>query len=116
MNTDSNMGKIIALGGNLENPREAKATDWPSVGPSGPEGSSSGDGKLVTQTQNQEGPRHSADSGPNTPSVWGEAGKEYPVSVSKGEGGTASTAVKCDWSVDFSTGQTSPNAMLDTKY
>ena len=115
MNTDSNMGKLIALGGNLENPREAKATDWPSVGPSGPEGSSSGDGKLVTLTEAQEGPRHVRDDGENTPSNWG---KDYgfAVTTSKGEGGTASTAVKCDWSVDLSTGQTSPNAMLDTKY
>ena len=109
MNTDSNMGKLIALGGNLENPRDAKPSDWASVGPTGAAGSSSGEGKLVTQTQNQEGPRHSADSGPNTPSVWGEAGKEYPVTVSKGEGGTASTAVKCDWSVDLSSGGVSPD-------
>ena len=112
MNTDSSMGKLIALGGNLENPRDSKPSDWASVGPSGPEGQASGAGKLVTQTMNQEGPRHVADSGENTPSVWGNTAQVAP-SVSKGEGGTASTAVKCDWSVDLSTGQVSPPVMTN---
>ena len=114
MNTDSAVGGLIKMGGNLENPRDAKASDWASVGPSGAAGSSSGAGKLVTLTENQEGPRHTEDGGENTPSEWGIDG--MVVAVNKGEGGTASTAVKCDWSVDLSTGQTSPNAMLDTKY
>jgi hypothetical protein len=115
MNTDAAMGDLIKLGGNLEDPRNSKATDWPNVGASGPAGESSGAGKLVTQTEAQEGPRHTEDSGENTPSVWGKV-EGFTVAKNKGEGGVASTAVKCDWAVDLSSGQTIPNAALDDKY
>jgi len=115
MNTDSKMGALISMGGNLEDPRNAKASDWPNVGASGPAGESSGAGKLVDLTMNQEGPRHSEDSGENTASVWGKV-EGFTVAKNKGEGGMASTAVKCDWAVDLSSGQTIPNAALDDKY
>ena len=102
------MGGLIKQGGNLESPREASGKDWPNVGASGPAGQSSGANQLVKQTTEQEGPMHTQDSGDRTPSVWGKA--DFPVGKSKGEGGMASTAVKCDWSVDLSSGQTMPNA------
>ena len=103
------VGSLISLGGNLEDPRNAKASDFGSGDyASGPAGSSSGAMQLVKQTTTQEGPMHTEDSGDQTPSVWGKA--DFPVAKNKGEGGMASTSVKCDWSVDLSTGQTSPNA------
>ena len=108
MNTDSAMGGLIKMGGNLDEPRNSKATDWPNVGASGPAGEASGAGKLVSQTETQEGPRHTEDGGENTPSEWGVKG--FDPGKNKGEGGMASTAVKCDWSVDLSSGQTMPNA------
>ena len=98
------MGGLIKLGENLEQPRLSKPSDWPAVGPSGPEGEAKGDGQLLKQTPNQEGPMHTQDSGDMTPSVWGK--DEFKVGQAKSEG----TAVKCDWSVDFKTGQTLPNA------
>jgi hypothetical protein len=109
MNTDSNMGALIKLGGNLENPRDSKATDWPNVGASGPAGQESGANQLIKLTEAQEGPRHSQDSGENTPSVWGKV-EGYTVSVSKGESGSAPSAVSIKGSVDCKTGQMSPNA------
>jgi hypothetical protein len=112
MNTDSAMGGLIKLGGNLENPRDAKATDWPNVGASGPAGESSGAGKLVSQTEAQEGPMHTQDSGDMTPSVWGKA--DFPVMKSKGEGGMAPTSLSIKGSVDCSTGQMEPRADLQT--
>ena len=105
---------LIKLGGNLEQPRDSKPSDYPAVGPLGPAGEASGAGQLVKQTVNQEGPRHSEDSGPNTPSVWGKV-EGYAVQKNKGEG-EGGSAVKCDWGVDFKTGQTTPNATMDDKY
>lgn len=113
MNTDSNMGALVKLGGNLEDPRNSKPTDWPNVGPSGSAGEESGAGKLVPQTEAQEGPRHTEDSGENTPSVWGKV-EGFTVSKNKGEGGMASTAVSIKGSVDLNTGEMSPNAMEQT--
>ena len=111
-NTSSGVGSgLIALGGNLENPRDAKASDWPAVGPTGPAGESSGEGELVKQSFEQTGPRHGADSGANTPSVWGQAGKDYKVVVSKGEGGSPSTSVKCDWSINLENGSIVPDVV-----
>ena len=108
MNTESSMGGLVKMGGKLEEPRLAKATDWPNVGSSGSAGEASGAGKLITQTENQVGPRHTEDGGILTPSEWGVKG--FDPGKNKGEGGMASTAVKCDWSVDLSSGQTMPNA------
>lgn len=98
----------------MEQPRDSKPSDYPAVGPMGAAGESSGAGKLLKLTMNQEGPRHSEDSGENTPSVWGKV-DGYTVMKNKGEG-AGQTDVKCDWSVDFKTGQTVPNAMMDDKY
>lgn len=112
MNTDSNMGALVKLGGNLEDPRNAKASDWPNVGSSGPAGESSGAGKLVTQTESQEGPQHTQDSGEHTASVWGKA--DFPVMKNKGEGGMASTAVSIKGSVDLNSGQMVPDATDQT--
>ena len=105
---------LISLNGNLEQPRDSKPSDYPAVGPQGAAGESSGAGKLVKQTVNQEGPRHTQDSGENSPSVWGKDG-EFTVQKNKGEG-SGGSAVKCDWAVDFKSGQTVPNAMMDDKY
>lgn len=103
------VGSLISLGGNLEDPRNAKASDFGSGDyASGPAGSSSGAMQLVKQTTTQEGPMHTQDNGEGSPSVWGKA--DFPVGKSMGEGGMASTSVKCDWSVDLSSGQTIPNA------
>ena len=103
------VGSLISLGGNLEDPRNAKASDFGSGDyASGPAGQASGENQLVKQTTTQEGPMHTQDSGEGSPSVWGKA--DFPVGKSKGEGGMASTAVKCDWAVDFNSGQTVPNA------
>jgi hypothetical protein len=103
MNTDSKMGGLIALGGNLEDPRNSKPTDWPAVGPSGAEGMASGTNQLVKQTTEQEGPMHTQDSGEHTPSVWGKA--DFSVSKNSGEGGMRSTAISIPCSVDFNSGQ-----------
>ena len=113
MNTSSGMGSMIKLGGNLEDPRASKPSDWPDVGPTGSAGMESGAMKLVKQSMEQEGPMHTQDSGDMTPSVWGKA--DFPVGKSKGEGGMMSTSVKWDCAVDFKSGQTVPNAM-DDKY
>ena len=98
---------LIKLGGNLENPRDCKASDFPAVGPSGAAGMSSGDNQLVKQTFNQEGPQHSQDDGEHTQAKWGKA--EWTV----GKASEGSTAVKCDWAVDFESGQSIPNVATD---
>jgi hypothetical protein len=113
MNNDK-MGGLIKLSDNLEQPRLAKPSDWPAVGPSGPAGEAKGAEQLLKPTVNQDGPRHTQDSGENTPSVWGKDG-EFKVEVSKGEGGTASTAVSIKGSVDCETGSMVPPAQ-DQKY
>lgn len=103
---------LVSLGGNLSNPRDSKPSDYPAVGPSGAAGEKSGQDQLVKLTLNQEGPRHVADSGENTPSVWGNTGQFAPQK-NKGEG-AGQTDVKCDWGVDFKTGQITPS--LETSY
>ena len=98
-------GSLISLGGNLEQPRLSKPSDYPAVGPTGAEGSSSGAGKLVSQNLNQEGPQHSQDSGEHTGAAWGKA--EWTIGKSTAGGGT-SVPYKC--SVDLTEGQMIPNA------
>jgi hypothetical protein len=112
-NTSSIGGGLVKLGGNLENPRASKPSDYPAIGPMGPEGMAEGEGKLVKQSTNQTGPRNAQDSGDQTPSVWGKDG-EFPVQKNKGEG-AGQTNVKCDWSVDFETGDISPS-IVNEKY
>jgi hypothetical protein len=101
MNTD-----LIKLGGNLEDPRNAKASDFPAIGPMGAAGMAEGAGKLVEQTMLQEGPRHTQDSGENTPSDWGKD-EGLTVSVNKGEG-AGSTSVSWSGNVDFESGKFTP--------
>lgn len=108
MNTDAKMGGLIQLPGNLESPRQAKASDWSVTGATGAAGEASGQNKLIKLTQNQEGPMHVQDSGDQTPSVWGKEG-QFAVGVNKGEG-SGQSDVKCSWSVDLKSGQISPNA------
>ena len=109
------VGSLISLGGNLEDPRNAKASDFGSGDyASGPAGSSSGAMQLVKQTTTQEGPMHTADSGDQTPSVWGQAGKAFPVAKNKGEGGMASTSVSYKGAIDCNTGQMVPNSEQQT--
>jgi hypothetical protein len=103
------MGSLVKLGGNLESPRESKPSDWPNVGASGSAGEASGAGKLISQTENQCGPRHTQDSGDNTPSKWGSDGG-FTVGKAKAEG----TAVSFKGSIDCVTGQMSPNAEEQT--
>lgn len=105
--------ELIKLGGNLESPRDSKASDYPAVGPMGAAGEESGKGMLVKQTMNQEGPRHAQDSGENTPSVWGKQ-DGFTVAKNKGEGEGQSN-IKWDCAVDFKTGQVSPNVAV-SKY
>jgi hypothetical protein len=106
------VGTLIKLGGNLEQPRDSKPSDYPAVGPQGPAGESSGAGKLMKLTQNQEGPMHTQDSGDQTPSVWGKT-DGFTVQKSKGEGeGGSSLSIK--GSVDLKTGQMSPEACKQT--
>jgi hypothetical protein len=105
------VGTLIALGGNLENPRDSKPSDYSAVGPSGAAGTSSGAGQLVKQTFNQEGPRHSSDGGENTPSNWGEAGKEYSV----GRASEGSTSISIPESVNLITGHVEPNVLTSKK-
>ncbi len=107
------VGSLISLGGNLEDPRNAKASDFGSGDyASGPAGQSSGAMQLVKQTTTQEGPMHTQDSGDQTPSVWGKA--DFPVGKSKGEGGLASTSVSFKGSIDLNSGSMVPNATQQT--
>ena len=98
------VGSLVKLGGNLENPRDSKPSDYPAVGPTGAEGASSGDGQLVKQTPNQWRPMGTQDSGDQTPSVWGKA--EWTVGKSTGGAGTS---VSCPVSVDLEKGYFVPD-------
>ena len=107
------VGSLISLGGNLEDPRNAKASDFGSGDyASGPAGSSSGAMQLVKQTTTQEGPMHTQDDGESSASVWGKA--DFPVGKSKGEGSMASTSLSIKGSIDLNTGQMVPNAVSQT--
>lgn len=113
MNSSSDMGSLIKLGGNLSTPRDAKPSDFGSGDyASGPAGSSSGAKQLVKLTVTQEGCQHTQDSGPGTPSVWGKA--DFAVGKSSGEGGMAATSLSYKGSVDCKTGQMSPSAQDQT--
>jgi len=76
------VGTLIKLGGNLEQPRDSKPSDYSGVGPSGSAGEASGAGKLVVK---------SAD--PASPS-------DFKVGQSKED----STSVKVACSVDLVSG------------
>ena len=108
------VGTLIKLGGNLEDPRNAKPSDFtPGGGPEGKAGSvPPGANKLQKLSVEQEGLRHIEDDGPGTPSVWG---KENGIKIEKTQR-EAGTSVPCPWGVDFNTGQTVPNAKMDDKY
>jgi hypothetical protein len=77
------VGQLITLGGNLENPRDSKPSDYPAVGPSGPAGQAEGANKLVVKPAD-----------PSEPSA-------FKVSKSSSEAGTS---VKNEYSVNFNTG------------
>jgi hypothetical protein len=81
------IGDLTKLGGNLESPRQCKPSDFPAVGPSGPEGSSSGAGQLVKMSEEQESPRSTQDGGDQTPSNWSK--DTWKVSKSTGGQGTS---------------------------
>ena len=95
---------LIKLGGNLENPRNSKPSDYPAVGPTGAEGMSSGEGALVKQTDNQWRPMGTQDNGDQTPSVWGKA--DWTVGKSSADAGTS---VACPVSVDLKDGFVAPD-------
>ena len=102
------IGPLIKLGGNLEQPRDSKPSDYPAVG-TGSVVEASGSGKLIKQTETQEGTQHTQDSGSGTPSVWGKA--DFPVGKSTSEGGTS---VSIKGGIDLVTGQMTPNAVDQT--
>lgn len=91
--------ELVKLSGNLESPRQCKPSDFPGVGPSGPEGSASGAGQLVKMSEAQESPRSTQDSGDQTPSVWCKS--DWKV----GKASQGSSAVKTSYSVDLETGK-----------
>ena len=108
---------LIKLGGNLESPDMSKASDYPAVGPSGPAGMQTGADKLVPQTVTQEGPQHTEDGGPGMPVPADRSrviSENFKVSVNGGESGMKPTAVSIPGSVDFTTGQMSPEAYKQT--
>ena len=104
------IGPLISLGGNLENPRAAKPSDFtvgvPALAPAGQE---EGKGKLVKLSVNQEGPQHSQDGGIHKGAIWGKA--DWTVGQSEGGGGTS---IKYDCTVDLASGQMSPEACKQT--
>ena len=99
------IGDLMKLNGNLESPRQCKPSDFPAVGPSGSEGSSSGAGQLVKQTAEQESPGSTQDNGDQTPSNW--AKDTWKVGKSIGEQGTS---VSFKGGVDLCCGSMVPNA------
>jgi hypothetical protein len=92
---------LVSLPGNLENPRNTTASDFPSSGGM-KAGMAEGKNELTKQSENQEGPRHAEDSGDGTPSVWGKGGKGFSVGQSKSETGTAMSGRE---GVDFVSGK-----------
>lgn len=108
---------LIKLGGNLEDPRNAKPSDWPAVGPTGAAGMAMGQDKLIKQTMNQDGPRHTEDGGDGMPVPTDRSrviSENFKVSVNMGEAGMKPMAVSIPGSVDFVTGQMSPEARMQT--
>ena len=104
------MAELISLGGNLCCPANSKPSDYTVTGPSqGAAGMAVGSG-LVKQSDDQESPRRTQDSGDQTPSVWGKA--PWTVGVSKGESATPAGSLSIPQSIDFSTGQISPNVKV----
>jgi len=81
-NTSSIGGGLVKLGGNLENPRASKPSDYPAIGPMGPEGMAEGEGKLVKQSTNQTGPRNAQDRRPDT--ICLGQGRRIPCSEEQG--------------------------------
>lgn len=106
------MAELISLGGNLCCPANSKPSDYTVGGPSigAPGSTPPGNNKLISQTQNQEGPQHTQDSGDMTPSVWGKAG--FPSTVSIGESYIRSKPLAIPQSIDFTSGQISPNVKV----
>ena len=102
--------ELIKLGGNLESPRQCKPSDFPAVGPSGPEGEAKGAGQLVQMSEAQESPRSTQDDGDQTPSHWGKD----TWTVGKNTDGRG-TAVPIKVSVDCVSGQMVPCAKEQTQ-
>ena len=104
------VGTLVKLGGNLESPRQCKPSDFPMVGPSGPEGEAKGAGQLVQMTEAQESPRSTQDDGDQTPSSWAKD----TWTVGKNTDGRG-TAIPIKVSVDLVTGQMIPEACCQTQ-
>lgn len=106
------MAELISLGGNLCCPAMSKPSDYTVGGPAigAPGSTPAGANKLISQTQNQEGPMHTQDSGDMTPSVWGKA--DFPITVSIGESYMKPGSPSIPQSVDFNSGQISPNVKI----
>lgn len=108
---------LIKLGGNLEEPRNSKPSDYPAVGPSGAAGMAMGQDKLVPMNTNQWMPMHTEDDGPGTPVPTDRSrliAMNFPVSKNMGESGMKPTDVSIPGSVDLKTGQMSPMAEMQT--
>ena len=99
------IGDLVKLNGALESPRQCKPSDFPAVGPTGPEGMASGAGQLVKQTAEQIAPRSVQDNGDQTPSNWSK--DTWKVGKSSSEAGTS---VSFKGSVDLKCGQMVPCA------
>ena len=101
--------ELIKLGGNLESPRQCKPSDFPAVGPSGPEGEAKGAGQLVQMSEAQESPRSTQDDGDRTPSNW----SKDTWTVGKNVGGKG-TSLSYKGSIDCKTGEMVPDAKSQT--
>lgn len=102
---------LIKLGGNLEDPRNSKPSDYPAVGPMGAAGMAMGQDKLVPMTTNQWMPMHTEDGGPGMPVPTDRSrviSENFKVSMNGGEAGMKPMAVSIPGSVDFKTGSMSP--------
>ena len=85
---------LVKLSKNQKSPEDSSPSDYPDVS-EGKVGEASGEGKLV-----------------GSPAENNLDSSSFKVGQAKGE----STAIKCDWAVDLSSGQTIPNAAKSGGY
>lgn len=71
-------------------------------GAGGSKGDAEGSNKLVPQSTEQRGPRFNAGDGP---AEWGREGKQFSVSVNKGESDESPSSVSIPESINCATGK-----------
>lgn len=108
------MSDLIKLGGNLESPRDAKATDWPNIGSTKPKDFTAGQDQLIKLTSEQEGPRHTEDGGDGQP-VPTDRGAVVAKHFKVAKNSEGNKSVSFKGSVDLKSGQMVPCAR-DEKY